>query len=102
MLGRPPAGCGPAAPVRGHVRQQHNADAKTISVGRGSRKPALRGSKWGNPFAIRGGMTRSAVIRAHREWLANQEALLAALPELDGATLLCHCAEDEECRADNS
>lgn len=58
-----------------------------VYVGRGK-------GKWGNPFIIGKDGTRADVIAKHTAWLRNQPALIAALPELRGKKLGCHCAPD--------
>lgn len=58
-----------------------------------------RGSKWGNPFShlpssypnVIRVATREEAVRRHAEWILTQPELLAALPELVGKTLWCHC-----------
>lgn len=50
-----------------------------------------RGGKWGNPFIIGKDGNRDDVIRKYLEWVVNQPALLAALPELKGKVLGCYC-----------
>lgn len=51
-----------------------------------------RGSKWGNPFTHIGTeMTRADCIAEYEAWLKEQPELMAALPELKGKTLGCHC-----------
>lgn len=50
-----------------------------------------RGGKWGNPFIIGKDGNRDDVIRKYYEWVINQPALLAALPELEGKVLGCYC-----------
>ena len=51
-----------------------------------------RPSVWGNPFKIRLGFGRRAVIRAYAEWIKSQPALLAQVPALKDKRLGCHCA----------
>lgn len=51
-----------------------------------------RPSVWGNPFKIRPGFGRPAVIRAYETWLSGKKELLARLPELKDKRLGCHCA----------
>jgi hypothetical protein len=50
-----------------------------------------RGSIYGNPFIIGKDGNREDVIRKYVEWMVNQQALLAALPELKGKVLGCYC-----------
>jgi hypothetical protein len=65
-----------------------------------------RGSKWGNPFSHRPSRfdtihvaTREEAVARHAEWIKTQPQLLAALPELRGKRLGCHCGEDQACHA---
>lgn len=58
-----------------------------------------RPSKWGNPFVIGPHGTRQEVIAKYREWLLQQPELIAALPELRGKVLGCHCWP-AECHAE--
>src|SRR5262245_23796786 len=51
-----------------------------------------RPSKWGNPFVIGRDGTRMQVVERYEQWLLEQPELLAAIGELDGATLGCWCA----------
>ncbi len=50
-----------------------------------------RGSEWGNPYRVGVDGTRENVIAKYREYLLGNKKLLAALPELDGKRLGCHC-----------
>lgn len=63
-----------------------------VYCGRGSRNRGLPRSKWANPFRIGRDGTREQVIAKHKRWLPSQPQLLAALEELRGQTLGCHCA----------
>lgn len=63
-----------------------------VYCGRGSRKLELPRSKWANPFRIGRDGTREQVIAKHKSWLPTQPHLIAALDELRGRTLGCHCA----------
>jgi len=47
--------------------------------------------KWGNPFIMGRDGNRDAVIEKYEEWIKTQPELLAALPELKGKILGCHC-----------
>lgn len=58
-----------------------------------------RPSKWGNPFEIGKDGTRQDVVIRYSEWICEQPALLAALPELRGKDLVCWCAP-AMCHAD--
>ena len=54
-----------------------------------------RGSKWGNPFSHIGSyMSRRECIKAYEVWLNQQPELMAALHELKGKILGCHCRPD--------
>ena len=50
-----------------------------------------RPSKWGNPYVMPRDGDRAAVIRQFRKHLEGSPELLAALPELKGKRLACHC-----------
>lgn len=57
-----------------------------------------RPGKWGNPFSHLGDTlakyrvkSREEAIQAYREWIVRQPELMAALPELKGKILGCHC-----------
>ena len=76
-----------------------NAEAFDVYCGRGSRKLELARSKWANPFRIGRDGTREQVIAKHKRWLPTQPHLIAALGELRGQTLGCHCAP-EACHCD--
>ncbi len=58
-----------------------------------------RPSKWGNPFVITARLTRDEAVAAYEEWLRGRPDLLAALPELKGKVLSCHCAP-KRCHAE--
>jgi hypothetical protein len=70
-----------------------------VYCGRGSRRLGLAPSKWANPFRIGPDGTREQVIAKHKQWILNQPEILAALEELRGQTLGCHCAP-EACHCD--
>ena len=50
-----------------------------------------RTTKWGNPFILGPDGNRAEVIQKHAVWIGTQPELIAALPELIGKTLGCHC-----------
>lgn len=57
-----------------------------------------RSTKWGNPFTHRDGTrgvhrvaTRAQAVASYLDWIKTQPVLLAALPELQGKILGCHC-----------
>jgi hypothetical protein len=50
-----------------------------------------RPSKWGNPFIIGKDGSRTEVIKKYEIWIKEQPELMAALPELVGKKLGCHC-----------
>lgn len=59
-----------------------------------------RTTKWGNPYVMRGNMTRQEVITRYRNYLAASPYLQAAARvELRGRDLVCHCAP-KPCHAD--
>ena len=49
-------------------------------------------SKWGNPFEVGKHGARGECIALYERWLLENEALMAALPELRGLVLGCWCA----------
>lgn len=51
-----------------------------------------RGSKWGNPFRIGEDGNRAEVIEKYETYLKLHPELIAALHELRGMNLMCHCA----------
>lgn len=51
-----------------------------------------RGTKWGNPFRIGPHGNRDEVILKYFEYLKTRPDLIAALDELKGRDLLCHCS----------
>lgn len=59
-----------------------------------------RTTQWGNPFTHVKGKTRARwlvatrteAIEKYEEWIKTQPHLMAALPELKGKVLGCHCA----------
>ena len=58
-----------------------------------------RPSKWGNPFQIGRDGDRERVIKLYEIHLRRRPDLLAALPELTGQRLGCHC-KPEACHGD--
>ena len=57
-----------------------------------------RSTKWGNPFTHRDGTrgvyrvgTRNFAVSNYLDWIKTQPELIAALPELRGKILGCHC-----------
>ena len=58
-----------------------------------------RTTKWGNPFRIGPGCSRSESMRRFREWFPTQPHLVEALPELQGKVLGCWC-KPEACHGD--
>lgn len=50
-----------------------------------------RPSKWGNPFQIGRDGNRERVIKMYEVHIRRRPDLLAALPELVGKRLGCHC-----------
>lgn len=51
-----------------------------------------RPSKWGNPFVIGTHGTRSEVIEKYAEYVRGNSELMAAIEELRGKRLGCHCS----------
>ena len=58
-----------------------------------------RPSKWGNPFRIGRDGNRDQVIKMYEVHVRRRPDLLAALPELAGRRLGCHC-KPEACHGD--
>lgn len=58
-----------------------------------------RPSKWGNPFQIGRDGSREQVVTMYEIHLRRRHDLLAALPELAGKRLGCHC-KPEACHGD--
>jgi hypothetical protein len=58
-----------------------------------------RPSKWGNPFQIGRDGSRGQVIEMYEIHVRRRSNLLAALPELAGKRLGCHC-KPEACHGD--
>jgi len=58
-----------------------------------------RPAKWGNPFQIGRDGSREQVIKMYEIHLRHRPDLLAALPELAGKRLGCHC-KPEACHGD--
>jgi hypothetical protein len=50
-----------------------------------------RPSKWGNPFQIGRDGSRERVIKLYEVHIRRRPDLIAALPELVGKRLGCHC-----------
>lgn len=58
-----------------------------------------RTTKWGNPFKSGRDGSRSEVIERYRLYLAWRPELMAALEELRGKDLVCHC-KPKACHGD--
>lgn len=60
-----------------------------------------RGSKWGNPFVMRGKSEaeRNRVCDAYEVWFMNQPSLVNDLHELRGKILGCYC-KPKRCHGD--
>lgn len=56
-------------------------------------------SKWHNPYHIGRDGTREEVIAKFETYILTRPDLLAALPELRGKALLCHC-KPQACHGD--
>lgn len=50
-----------------------------------------RGSQYGNPFVIKGLVTRDMVIEQYKEWLEKNPKITENLHHLSGKTLMCFC-----------
>lgn len=70
---------------------------KTTVINKNRRRPPKdavyigRGSKWGNPFIIGKHGNREEVIAKYEKYIRSNPELIAALPELEGKTLVCFC-----------
>jgi hypothetical protein len=51
-----------------------------------------RPSKWGNPFKLTKTDDRATIIEKYREWIMQQQHLLADIHELRGKKLGCWCS----------
>ena len=58
------------------------------------RNPKYGDTKWGNPFRIGPDGDRDEVIAKYEAWIVQQPELMAALPELKGKILGCHCVPE--------
>jgi hypothetical protein len=89
-----------------NVKLGHRPGPDCVYIGRFHRQRGLflPASKWRNPFKVdvdgepRDG-DRDTVIAKFEAWIVQQPELMAALPELRGKDLLCHCAP-ERCHGD--
>lgn len=75
-------------PILANVRK---GDHFTLYIGRDNPDRGLTGTKWGNPFKLKNESERLSILKQHKEWLEDQEDLIAALPELSGHVLGCWC-----------
>ena len=82
-----------------HVDDWDGEVAGHTYIGRGFSRRGLAPSMWGNPFPIARWGRAAAVDRFRRHLRANTK-LLAALPQLDGQVLVCHCRAHEYCHGD--
>ena len=79
--------------------RQYKSDPDYVYIG--------RGSKWGNPYCIKGAhpeypwipMSRNQVCDLYKEYLVLKPELMAALHELKGKTLVCFC-KPKACHGD--
>ncbi len=68
-------------------------NARLVKIGEAAYDCRIdRRSKWGNPYHIGIHGTRSEVITMYESYVRGRPDLIAALPELAGKTLGCHCA----------
>lgn len=91
------------------VINQHSPDQLAWAKSQDRRQIYVgRGSPWGNPYThlplsstlaqwkVR---TREESIARYETWLRSQDHLMARLPSLDGAILVCHC-HPQTCHGD--
>ena len=71
-----------------------------VYIGRGCGRLGLPRSKWHNPFNLRDCSGRDQCLTRFRCYFLAAPDLLAALPELRGKRLACHCRRSERCHAD--
>ena len=69
-------------------------------IGRGASHLTLPGSKWANPFNIKGEVTREVALQKFEKYLEHTPELRADLPSLEGKILMCHCKEGQGCHGD--
>ena len=86
-------------PQRVHVDAMDSIDGKRVYIGRGCPSRDLPPSRWANPFRVRR-FGRQAAIQRFKAYLDSSPSLRAALPELSGAVLVCHCLPDQACHGD--
>lgn len=55
-----------------------------------------KGSKWANPFKVKGDTLEGSLAK-YREYVESNPELMAALPELSGKYLGCWCFEENQC-----
>ena len=60
----------------------------------------LAASKWANPFKLRGSSSRADCISRFASYLRASPNLMAAIKDLAGKQLLCHCPLHVPCHAD--
>jgi hypothetical protein len=88
-------------PVRLQASRARGFDLQKLSLA-ANRLPAVyvaRPSKWGNPFRVGDGQTRSQTIAAYRSYVL-RSALRQQIGELRGKNLACWCKPGEPCHAD--
>jgi N6-adenosine-specific RNA methylase IME4 len=100
----PPAAAepGPSASARPRVLNVSNLAGEQPGTGRvyvGHNLVDGVRVKWSNPFRVGVDGTREEVVAKYRAWVTANPALMAALPELAGKDLVCHCAP-KSCHAD--
>lgn len=74
-------------------------DAQFVYCGRAMGRMGLKASKWANPFKVGIDGNRFECIEAYRKRMQFKPDLVAALPELQGKTLVCFCAP-QSCHCD--
>ena len=90
-------------PTRGCIRAVPELQAKDVYIGRPHRDKRgrfLAGSKWANLFKVSQHGSAERAVELYASHLASSSTLLAALPKLSGARLLCHCAPGAACHGD--
>ena len=60
----------------------------------------LAASRWANPFKVHDASSRGECLDRYESHVRASPGLLAALPELQGRRLVCHCSPGQSCHGD--
>jgi len=72
----------------------HEREPFDVYIGRGGGRTGQKKSKWHNPFVVGKDGDREECIERFSRYLLESPELMAALPEIRGKILGCHCAEE--------